>query len=423
MITVPPFLTLSGWIAFEYFGGSLLYALAELHKIGLLEFLKNHGTIPDGRVAVAYFCWVVFQALLYTVLPGRSSGQLTAGGELLHYNTNGLSAWAITVSTFTLLSLSGTIDPSIIARYWGSLIIVFNCYGYILSVIAYVKAHYAPSYSRDRNFSGSVLYDFFMGIEFNPRFGQGWDWKLFHNGRPGIIGWSLMLLIKVCSNISYGALQYRVHGYVTNSMVLINLFQAIYVIDFFVNESWYLRTIDICHDHFGFYLAWGSAAWLPTMYTLQAQYLSRHPVHLSPLAVVSLIVIDLGGYLIFRSANAQKDRSRRNNGNCNIWGRKAEVMRCSFKTADGKEHTSLLLLSGWWGVARHSNYVGDLLQAYAMCALCGTEHLLPWTYAIFMTWILWHRCYRDEKRCSMKYGDQWKEYCSLVKWRMVPGVW
>lgn len=31
-----------------------------------------------------------------------------------------------------------------------------------------------------------------MGIEFNPRFGKTWDWKLFHNGRPGIIAWTLM---------------------------------------------------------------------------------------------------------------------------------------------------------------------------------------------------------------------------------------
>jgi hypothetical protein len=35
----------------------------------------------------------------------------------------------------------------------------------------------------------------------------------------------------------------------------------------------YLRTIDIAHDHFGFYLAWGDVVWLPFMYTLQSQYL------------------------------------------------------------------------------------------------------------------------------------------------------
>jgi 7-dehydrocholesterol reductase len=213
MITVPPSLTVLGWIAFEYFGGSLLNALGEMHKVGFLYFLKYYGPAPNGIVAVAYVGWILFQALLYTVLPGMSTGQLTAGGELLHYNTNGLSAWAITVSVFTLLWLTGAVDPSIIARYWGSLIIVFNSYGYILSVIAYVKAYHAPSHSRDRTFSGklrfltphdstelitcipclgSALYDFLMGIEFNPRFGQGWDWKLFHNGRPGIIGWSLM---------------------------------------------------------------------------------------------------------------------------------------------------------------------------------------------------------------------------------------
>ena len=40
--------------------------------------------------------------------------------------------------------------------------------------------------------SGSAVYDFYMGIELNPRFGPLWDWKLFHNGRPGIVAWTLM---------------------------------------------------------------------------------------------------------------------------------------------------------------------------------------------------------------------------------------
>lgn len=45
--------------------------------------------------------------------------------------------------------------------------------------------------------------------------------------------------------------------------------QAIYVLDFFWNETWYLKTIDICHDHFGWYLGWGDCVWLPYLYTLQ----------------------------------------------------------------------------------------------------------------------------------------------------------
>jgi hypothetical protein len=39
---------------------------------------------------------------------------------------------------------------------------------------------------------GSVLYDLYMGVELNPRFGKYFDFKLFHNGRPSIIAWTLM---------------------------------------------------------------------------------------------------------------------------------------------------------------------------------------------------------------------------------------
>lgn len=37
----------------------------------------------------------------------------------------------------------------------------------------------------------------------------------------------------------------------TNSMLVVIALQTIYVVDFFINENWYTRTIDISHDHFG----------------------------------------------------------------------------------------------------------------------------------------------------------------------------
>ncbi|KAF2138354.1 uncharacterized protein K452DRAFT_328886 [Aplosporella prunicola CBS 121167] len=416
MVTVPPSLMILSWIALEHFGGSLFAALSALHVDGLQPFLGKYGPGGNKKVTIAYVAWVLFQALLYTILPGRSKGQLTPAGNLLEYRTNGFLAWSITVSLSALLVGTGTIDPAIIAKHWEELVVTYNAWGYTLASIAYLKAHFSPSYAEDRNFSGSALYDFLMGIEFNPRFGKNWDWKLFHNGRPGIIGWTLI-------DLSYTALQYQKHGFVTNSIIIVDILHGLYVVDFFVNESWYLRTIDICHDHFGFYLAWGSAAWLPTMYTLQAQYLARYPVQPSPLAAAASLCAGVGGYALFRSVNAQKDLVRRTNGDCKVWGKQAKVMRCTFKTADGQDRETLLLLSGWWGVSRHCNYVGDLLLSYAMCSVCGTRNLLPWTYALFMTCILVHRCFRDEHRCKTKYGDQWKEYCARVRWRLIPGIW
>ncbi|XP_035627852.1 delta(14)-sterol reductase TM7SF2-like isoform X2 [Oncorhynchus keta] len=42
-------------------------------------------------------------------------------------------------------------------------------------------------------------------------------------------------------------------------------------------------------------------------------------------------------------------------------------------TATGKR----LLVSGWWGLVRHPNYLGDLLMALAWSLPCGFNHFLP----------------------------------------------
>jgi hypothetical protein len=39
------------------------------------------------------------------------------------------------------------------------------------------------------------------------------------------------------------ALQYEQHGYVSNSLIALNILHNIYILDFFWNEGWYLRTI------------------------------------------------------------------------------------------------------------------------------------------------------------------------------------
>lgn len=84
------------------------------------------------------------------------------------------------------------LDPAWVAKNWEGLVIAFNIYGYLLAAWAYVKARVAPTHSDDLKFSGSIIYDYYMGIELNPRIGEWFDFKLFHNGRPGIVAWTLM---------------------------------------------------------------------------------------------------------------------------------------------------------------------------------------------------------------------------------------
>lgn len=86
--------------------------------------------------------------------------------------------------------------------------------------------------------------------------------------------------------------------------------------------------------------------WLPTTYTIQAQYLARYPVNLSTPVAAAVLTVGIFGYSLFRMVNYQKDIVRRTNGECKIWGRKAEVIKAKYITEDGKEHESLLLCSG-----------------------------------------------------------------------------
>ncbi|KAF7593617.1 7-dehydrocholesterol reductase [Aspergillus hancockii] len=135
-------------------------------------------------------------------------------------------------------------------------------------------------------------------------------------------------------------------------MLLVVILHTIYVADFFNNEDWYLTTIDITHDHFGCYLGWGSAVWLPVVYTVQSQYLALHAVDLSRAKLDAILAAGVMGYALFRLANNQKHRFRQTRGKCLTAGSKPRMIRAQYTTAKGEIHESLLLCSGFGGIDR-----------------------------------------------------------------------
>ncbi|KAF5710921.1 24-dehydrocholesterol reductase [Fusarium mundagurra] len=359
MASISIFITLA-----EYEGSLSLFADA-VKEHGFWTICAQYGPHITTKGIAAVICFVGIQALLYCLLPGEQhQGQLTPAGYLLSYKINGLSAWIVTHLLYGLLSWLGILDPGFIPRNWSSLIGAMNLAGFVISAFALVKAYVMPTHPEDRKFSGSFLYDFFMGIELNPRFGENFDLKLFTNGRAGMMVWTLIDF----SNMAY---QYQNQGYVEPSLILVTALQTIYVVDFFINESWYLRTIDVKFDHYGFYLSWGCFCFLPTTYTIQGQYLGRYPSSASTPYLAFFFALGVAGYILFRSVNHQKEIVRRTGGKCTIWGKPAECIVASFRTSDGQQHRSLLSCSGWWGWSRHANYLGDLILSFCSCALVG----------------------------------------------------
>lgn len=422
MLLWPPVCVAFFWLSCHSYQCSLgslgKVVLGKVSDGTIITFCRQVFPAVSSEAIILYMAWMILQVILFIALPGRiRRGTATPAGNVLSYKCNGISAWVVSHLLFLILVKKGFINATIISDNWGALMVISNVFGFGLAMFAYVKAYSFPSHPEDRCFSGSAFYDFFMGIEHNPRI-VSFDFKLFFNGRPGIVAWTLI-------NLSFAAKQYNDFGYVTNSMILLNILHGTYVVDFFLNESWYLRTIDIAHDHFGFYLAWGDTVWLPFMYTLQSVYLARQPVSLPWWGCVGTFLLGLTGYFIFRSVNHQKDYFRvemKANGKCTIWGKPAQYIRASYQTTDAEQKMSYLLASGWWGLSRHFNYVGDLMNALSYCLACGTGHILPYFYFLFMFILLIHRSFRDDVRCRQKYGAYWDKYCQLVPYRIIPFV-
>jgi len=255
--------------------------------------------------------------------------------------------------------------------------------------------------------SGNIFYDFFIGRELNPRPSSlsNFDWKEFCELRPGLIGWVLL-------NLGMASKQYQKLGYVSGSMILVNIFQNFYVWDALFHERAILTTMDITTDGFGFMLIFGDMAWVPFTYSLQARYLVDYDPHLSWLSLIAVVICNFIGFKIFRGANRQKDVFRRDHS-------AEEVKHLTF--IETKRGTKLLT-SGWWGKARKINYTGDWIMGLSWCILCGFKSIVPYYYAIYFAILLFHRSMRDDHICQGKYGDDWKEYKKLVPYLFIPGL-
>jgi delta14-sterol reductase len=83
-----------------------------------------------------------------------------------------------------------------------------------------------------------------------------------------------------------------------------------------------------------------------------------------------------------------------------------------------------VLSAGFWGIARHINYLGELLMATALALSLGyPRSIWPWLYPIYYIALLVPRQIDDDRRCAKKYGALWDEYRRTVRYRIVPWLY
>lgn len=375
--------------------------------------------------ALVILLWFVFQVALERMLPCETvmGAPLPGGsGNRLPYRINGHLAFWVTLLVLDVawprwvdvndgkggmassVLVFGRAPLTWLYDHHPTLAFVTILWTLLLSTYLYLKSFGKGLLLAAGGNSGNPFYDFFMGRELNPRWGT-FDWKEFCELRPGLIGWMIL-------NLAMMSKQYERLGYVTGSMILINIFQGLYVWDALYQERAILTTMDITTDGFGFMLIFGDLAWVPFTYSLQSRYLVDHDPHLSWTTLAAIVGVNIIGYLIFRGANSQKDAFRRDPNS-------AEVSHLTFlQTKRGTK----LLTSGWWGMARKINYTGDWIMGLSWCMVCGFESIVPYYYAIYFAILLVHRSIRDDHMCQEKYGDDWGKYKSIVPYRFIPGV-
>ncbi len=358
---------------------------------------------PTARATAYYGAWLGLHALLFVAAPGKIvEGATLRDGTRLPYKMNGLVALIVSLGALAGLLGARVVRASDVIREIGPFITISTLLIAVLSIWFYVWGRQRGV--RERS-TGNVAYDFFMGTVLNPRIGL-FDFKFFFESRMGMATWGALALLLPWA-------EYEQRGTVSVAMATVSLCQLWYITDFFVFESNLLSMLDIVYENFGFMLAFGCVVWIPFTFALQQQFLLVQPHTLPIVAAIAIVAMHLGGYAIFRDSNLQKQRFRRDPSK-HVWGKPPRVI----ETRRGTK----LLISGWWGLSRHANYLGDLTMALSWCLTTGFSHVLPYFYFIYFAPLLVNRERRDHALCKEKYGADWDTYCEKVPWRIVPGV-
>jgi 7-dehydrocholesterol reductase len=411
MLITPP-TAIALWIACRYLDG-------EISRLPTAEgwaALAAHWPWPTLTAAELIGGFVLLQLVLLRLLPGPIHfGPVTPMGNRPRYRLNGVAAYLTTHALLLGTSFGlGWLRLGMVWDHFGAILATLVLFALALCVLLYLMGTRWPS-STDHSRSGNVIWDFFWGTELHPTLG-GLNLKQLVNCRVSMTGWSVIV---VC----FAAKQLELYGTLSSSLLVCVALQWIYLLKFFRWESGYFGSLDIMHDRFGYYICWGVLSWVPAVYAIAAQYLTTHPIELPRWYAGLCFALGVAAIWLNYDADAQRQRTRATAGKTTVWGKAPELIHAEYRTGDGAMHSSLLLVSGWWGVARHFHYLPEiaLALAWSLPALFGS--FVPYFYVVFLTILLATRAGRDDRRCQRKYGVYWDQYRARVRWKILPGIY
>ena len=380
----------------------------------MIEFLGiSHLFELRGMQAVAGFLtplavfFVVFVAQV--ILPARRVPGYVIDektGQPRNYRLNGLLVYLIAVAVWAT-EITG------MPRDWfyrSSLYAVAG--GTVMSLIFAMLAVFTqPRGDGEKNIFAALWTGRVRELSF---LGERFDVKMYFY----VVG-GAMLSINALSGAAY---HYERFGDEANPGVfLYAAFFTFYITDYFIFERVQLYTYDLIHERLGFMLFWGGLIVYGWMFTLPLWGMAAYPHPgfsdgVTTVWLVGTVMLFLLGWGISRGASLQKYTFKR-------WPDRKFLGIIEPKYIEAGDRK--ILYSGFWGAARHLNYLGEGFLSLSIALVFG-HFGVPWAWAyfVFVVTMFTSRQRDDDKHCEAKYGaEKWNEYRARVKYRIFPGVY
>ncbi len=173
--------------------------------------------------------------------------------------------------------------------------------------------------------------------------------------------------------LSFAAHQRLSLGHLSTAVAVSAALLTWFVVDYLTFEHVHLYTYDLFAERVGFKLGWGCLVFYPYFYCVGLWARAGEGDPHAPWWLLALAVaVFLSGWALSRGANLQKHAFKRDPS-----ARALGVLEPR-AVSDGV-HT--LLCSGFWGVSRHVNYLGEILMAVGITlALGAPADPIPWLY-------------------------------------------
>ena len=198
----------------------------------------------------------------------------------------------------------------------------------------------------------SALSRLLLGTEWNPRI-LGVDIKMWLY----IVG-ATYLQLNICS-----AMEVQKHengGSISLALKTYSALFTFFLFEYLAGEQVHLYTYDLFAEKVGAKLLWGCFFFYPFFYCIGIHRLVSAAQDITHVQCVLITTLYFIGWICTRGANMQKYFYKRNPKN----------KTCFFGFIEQKSlpKNNKILISGFWGVSRHFNYAGEIMQAIALAA-------------------------------------------------------